>query len=366
MNVKFYQLLRDQFGGGASRVISEILGRSPEQSRPIVDHSTEVVLDSFADISRDSTARERLYKAVRDSDDRVIDDPGVILRGSDRQAALVEGRNQLVNIVGIAEGKRVAEKLQAKSGLSAVEADDVLGYLTPGVLGAMKKQISSGAVTNTASGIAQLVGSGQSGSTVSTTGATASAQTAAAVPAGHSVAATGDSDSSWIRRFALPFLLLGALLLLTMKYCSDAEENRLVVEDRDNLQGELEGVRAEADASNVKLEEANANVVRLQTEVDTVSAELQEVKAVPTETAELQGLLATTSAERDALGAGTDKLQTELDGLVVERDAANEEITRLQTELDDASATLESNADEIANINALKAEVDEITYSQSR
>ncbi len=352
MNVNIYELLREKFSGAASRGLSEILGRSSSEVGPITDKSIETVLDSFSSLSNDASARERLFEAVTQSDERAMEDPGVILRGRDRQSVLVDGNNKLANIVGIANKNRMTEKLRLAAGLSSTEAEDVLGYIAPGVLGGMKKQISAGVVANSSVGLTQLLGKSNTGAAVVTANAdtvkggqvpansAAYANTSHAHPtaqtAGNATTAAS-GDVSWIRRFALPFLLLGALLLGTMKYCSNVEHTRVVAKDRDDLQSELVGVREQAESSTAKvaslsteLEGANANVVRLQGEVDTVTAELEEVKAIPTDTAELQGLLASATAERDAFVASKNELQTEFDKVLVERDAALNEVTGLQ------------------------------------
>ena len=376
MTVNIYEFLHEKFSGVASPGLGEVLNRSTSESGAITSKSIDAVLDSFSGLTDDANARERLYAAVIQSDERAVDDPGVVLRGRDRQAVLADSNNKLANIVGIANKNRIAENLRTSTGLSATESDEVLGYIVPGVLGGMKKQISAGVVANSSVGLTHLFRGGKSGGAVanantgasgtlatntgaantgaantgrantgavssgtsntgavssgtsntgtSNTGAvpvaqateksTAYANTShvAAGTSGHTaVAASG--EVSWWRRLALPFLLLGALLLGTIKYCSNIEHTRIVAQDRDSLQSELAVVREEAESSTTQvanlsteldgakanvasltteLEDANANVTRLQGEVDTISVELEEVKAVPTDTAELQGLLA--------------------------------------------------------------------------
>ena len=168
--MKFDELLSGNFASAASRGLSEILGRGVDEVRPLTDKSVDIVLDHFAEHADDSGARERLYEAVKNSDERVADDPNINLRGRDRQATLVAGNNKLTDIVGSAGKNRMAEKLRATSGLSKKEAEDVLGYVSPGVLGVLKKHISSGAVANSAAGLSGLLASRSAGTAAKSTG----------------------------------------------------------------------------------------------------------------------------------------------------------------------------------------------------
>ena len=137
-------------------------------------------------------------------------------------------------------------------------------------------------------------------------------------------------NNSGMIRFAVPLLLLAALLLGTMKFCSEQAKSRVVAEERSVLQQELASAQQEltstqkeltnaqqelanaqnqADISTAKIGSleseyssaqaaAQADKEQLQSDLQSAKAELEELRDVPTDTAELQQRLFKVTAER--------------------------------------------------------------------
>ena len=125
---------------------------------------------------------------------------------------------------------------------------------------------------------------------------------------------TENENNSGMMRFAVPLLLLAALLLGTMKFCSEQAKSRVVAEERNVLQQLLASAQEQADKNTAQMasleseyssaqaaaqEAAQANKEQLQSDLQSVTTELEELRDVPTDIAELQQRLSKVTTERD-------------------------------------------------------------------
>jgi chromosome segregation ATPase len=456
MNMNLFEMVRDQHGAAATNFLGELLQKQPEQLRGEVDSSIGTVLDGFSTVAKDQGGRELLYEAIRYCDDSVVEDPAVMFRDRDSREVFTEANNRLASLVGISNKNQMVETLQARANLPQADAENMLGYIAPGVMGVLKRQIGKGEVLDNPDGIGQMfLGEGDIAA-VDTTRRSAHAgggHTGASAAA--AVAHDEGGDHSWIFRYALPALLLGGLVLGGLNNCSNRAENEIIAAEQNKLQLELDGVREEnlaaksqietlqgdfdiarqqtadltarADGLTVELDAAKTRVVELEGELETakadgeaamleieaakaeaadlnaqadslnaeldaartrveglqgdlttaqaestdlsgqvqlITAELNRVKDLPTETSELQGLLSTVTDERDASIDATAVVQGQLDTVIQERDSAMSQVAELQTNLDEATASIAMKDEELGKVDALRAELDQVTIGR--
>ncbi len=453
MKLNLFELVRDQHGAAATSFLGELLQQQPDQLRGNVDSSIGTVLDGFSTVAGDHGGRELLYEAIRYCDDTVVEDPAVMFRDRDSRDVFTESNNRLASLVGISNKKQMIETLQSRTNLEASDAENLLGYITPGVMGVLKRQIGKGDVLDNPDGIGQMfLGEGDINAVDTTKRKTTSQSGTAAAAA---VAHEEGADHSWLFRYAMPALLLGGLVLGGLNNCSNRAENRVIADEQNKLQLELDGVTqekmaalaqvetlqgefdasklqtadltAQAEGLTVELDAAKGRVVELQGELETakaegeaarleieaakaetaelnaqaesltadltdartrvssletdlgsareqssalsgqveqITAELTRVKDLPTETSELQSLLSSVTDERNASIDASAAVQAKLDAVIQERDLANDKISELQSGLDEALATSAAKDEELAKVDAIRAELDEVTIGR--
>ena len=376
MNIEIGNLARERLLN--TTILAEIPGLNAglnpginnEQSNITINTAIDCIVGEFTDLAHDSMGRQRLYEAASNqSATPTIADR--LLLPHERDSALKQAQVQLQTVVGHEGSHRLVENFRKESNLTKSQAIDTLASVSPSVIDALRSELASGTVENSTTGIATLLNvkniTDKNLHVVETRPETAHveethietthAETTSEYATEHQVrnsepayqaarssqGVAVESDNSWLMRFALPFMLLGALLLGTLKYCSEAEKSQLVAEERSNLQGEL---------------------TVAQTDLQATKAELEAVRDIPTDTAELQQSLASVTGERDAAINSGSELQKQLEQVNTERDQALQQGESLSAELDQARETITANEESIANIGKLQAEVEEITASR--
>ena len=305
----------------------------------------------------------------------------------DKQTALADSNNALGALIG--DGKRadIVEAVRSASSLSTEDAEMVTGYVTPGVLGVMKRQMLNGAVLDNSDGIGQmLLGSvttaragGAAASVDHTVPKSAPRQTttvragsaAAAVASGGAAAASvqdNESDHSWLFRWAMPFLLLGGLVLSGVQNCGPkhvnaaaearAQQLASMQTEADDLKGKVTNLMAARDEALSDRETAVAEISRLQSELETVSAaagDTSELDAANAEIASLKEQLAqpVDTSELDAANAEIASLKEQL-SKPADNSALNAEIMSLKDQLANAPA-----ASDNSEIVGLRQSVDD-------
>jgi len=245
------------------------------------------------------------------------------------------------------------------------------------VLAALGSELTDGTVQNSAAGLATLLNA-QGGITTNSVDTTQDKHTSAQAVHSSGNAAVVESGNSGFMRFALPILLVGALILGSIKYCSDSEKSRVVAEERTNLQQELAGAQEESELQTTKFaslqseydsaqsqigelqgeyDSAQSQIGKLQGDLQSSQAELEALRDVPVDTAELQQSLASVTSERDAAIDSGSELQAQLEQAGTERDQALQQAESLTAELDVANLTISDNEESIANIDRMKAEI---------
>ncbi len=331
MNNKLGNIVKKQLRAAA--VAKETPGQSLQQLSTI-NSAVDNVLTEFSSVAKDSDGRQRLYNAVNLAD---------AVKLANKASSTDEASAQLHIIVGDDGHKRLVKQLRAENDLTDVQARNILAGVSPSILGALKSELSHSSVENSAAGLATLLNS--SGSVTTTTKKPVNTQP------GHQTAhtsggiAAAESGNSGFMRTALPLLLVGALILGLVKYCSESEKSRVVAEERSNLQLELNSAQEESKLQTTKIaslqgeyDSAQAQIDQLQQELLSSKDELEALRNVPTNTAELQQSLASVTSDRDAAIDSESRLKEQLEQLTVERDQVSKQLLESSQTLKDTRA----------------------------
>jgi len=363
MNTNLSNTVKEQLRKTAT--VKGIPGQGIQQQNTI-DRAVDSVVAEFTSVADDSVGRQRLYNAVN---------------LADKVSSPQEAGVQLRNIVGDKGQKRLVSQFRAGSDLTEIQVESVLAIVSPSVLSALGSELTDGSVQNSAAGLATLLNSQGGATPANTTHADSTKQAQgehtqkkhAGTQPLHASGSTAvdESGNSGFTRFALPLLLLGALILGSVKYCSDSEKSRVIAEERSSLQLELAGAQEESELQTTKFaslqgeyDSAQTQIGQLQDDLQSSKAELEALRDVPTETAELQQSLANLASERDAAINSGSELQQQLEQAGAERDQALQQTESLTTELDVARLTISDNEESIANIDRMKAEIIEISAAR--
>ena len=375
MAINIDTLVHNEFGRSATDHLATLIGKPTAQVKSGVERAVTEVLDGFSLMARDESGRQTIYEATRYCDDGLLDDPELFHRGDER-AAVNESNSALGTLLGAGNRDSISESVRSASGLSADDADTITGYVTPGVLAVMKRQLLNGAVLDNSDGIGQML---LGETTVATPGgaiesvdhsvpksAPRQTNTPGNPSASGAAAATAHSegaDMSWLFRWMLPLLLLGGLLLGGLRNCAGNNVTAPVaaVDTGAQFEAQIAGLTAERDEALSDRETAVAEIERLRgelakpavvaepdtTELDAANAEIDRLKAEMAEPAD--------TSELDAANAEIARLNEEMakPADTSELDAANAEIAQLKEEMAKPADTSELDAAnaEIARLN---------------
>jgi len=395
MAINIDTLVHNEFGRSATDQLEKIIGKPREQVQSSVDRAITEVLDGFSLVAREEAGRQSLYEAARYCDDGLIDDPAVFFAAKDKRAVIAENNDALGTLVGTARRDSISAQVRSATGLSAEDADAVTGYVTPGILGVMKRQMLNGAVLDNSDGIGQMLlgevttasvggaaasvdhsvpktASRQTHTTPAhttqphTQAAHASHMSSGSSASGGAVAAASHddgSDMSWLFRWMLPALLLGGLVLAGVQNCgvqttpvaavdTSAEQLMAAQGEVDGLKGQLTALTAERDEALSDRETAVTEIDRLKGELDNASAAEPDTSALDAANDEIASLKAelakpADTSELDAANAEIASLKEELakpaDTSAI--DAANAEIVGLKSQLANVPAPVDNSAE---------------------
>jgi len=339
--MKIETTIRGQLVDKAASHLSGLLGQSVDRLTPCIDSSIGAVLHSFRVAAGEEIGRETLYEAVRYCDDTYLEQPSSLFEGRSVQDVFVDGNIRLASLVGIANQQGMIKSVAAESNVSEEDAENTIGYMVPGILGVIKREIARGEVLDTPDGIGQIfLGEGPEVSAEQMQQASMSAARAR-TRAGAMALEAEETDQSWMFRFFLPLLLVGGLVFGGLKDCGNGAAVRVASSAKAEMQNEIDGL-----LETNRL--AGETVTGLQTEVETVSADNASLKSrvddltlelkVATDSAakvaDLEQSLLAVTAERDAATESTVKLQDELNTIEEQQTAAIADIARLETQLE--------------------------------
>jgi len=396
MNIKISNIVKEQLHDAA--IVQELPGQGV-QRLSIVNRAVDSVFTEFKGVANDFTRRKRLFDAVNLAGKvSAPDDAGV----------------QLQTIVGDEGVQRLVTQVRAGNDLTDSQANNVLAAVSPNVLNALRSELSQDNSQISSDELAIALNASEHVVSANTahTGSTGSTHTSAQTTQSSGGASGAVSENTGLMRYALP-LLLGALALLTIKYCSDSAKSRVVAEERGNLEVELADVQEESELQTTQIaslqgdydsaqsqidslqsdydsaqsqittlqgdydtaqselaslqgdyDSAQSQIVQLEGDLQSSRAEAETLRDVPTDTAELQQLLASATNERDLASNSGSALQGQLNQVYAERNQALQQRESLLAELEDARTTIASNEEAIANIDRLKAEITEITAAR--
>jgi len=265
MNTKLSSVIKEQLS--KTTIVKDMPGQGA-QPQNTMNRAVDSIVSEFTSVANDSVGLQRLYNAVKPVD---------------KASSPHEAGVQLRNIVGDKGEQRLVTQFRAGSNLTEPQAKSVLAAVSPSVITALRSELGNGSTENSAAGLATLLNSKDRDTSVNSTDTTQNTHTGnqtVHTSGGAAVAATGTTG---IMRFA-PLLLLGALFLGAIKYCSDSEKSRVVAEERSNLQQQLAGVQEESELQTTKF-------ASLQNEYDSAQSQIEQ----------LEGDLQSSKAEVDAL-----------------------------------------------------------------
>ena len=157
MAINIDTLVHNEFSRSATDQLGKITGKPENQVRSGVDRAVTEILDNLSLMAREESGRQTIYEASRYSDDGLIDDPAIFFSGKDQRAAISASNNSLGALLGGNTRSNIVEAVRSSSALSAEDADTITGYVAPGVLGVMKRQMLNGAVLDNSDGIGQML-----------------------------------------------------------------------------------------------------------------------------------------------------------------------------------------------------------------
>ena len=351
MAINIDTLVHNEFGRSATDHLATQIGKPTAQVKSGVERAVTEVLDGFSLMARDESGRQSIYEATRYCDDGILDDPELFHR-EDEKAAINESNSALGALLGAGNRDNISEAVRSASGLSADDADTITGYVTPGVLAVMKRQLLNGAVLDNSDGIGQML---LGETTVATPGGaiasvdhsvpkSAPRQTSTPVSGAAAAAVHSDgTDMSWLFRWMLPALLLGGLLLGGLRNCGGNNVTAPVaaVDTGAQYESQISSLTAERDEALSDRETAVAEIERLRgelakpaavaepdtTELDAANAEiamLKEEMAKPADTSDLDAANAEIARLKEEMAKPAD---------TSDLDAANAEIAQLKEEL---------------------------------
>ena len=388
MNTKIGNIVKKQLLNTA--IVKEIPGQSTQQQNTL-NSAVDKVLTEFSGVAKDSDGRQRLYNAVNLAD---------AVKLANKTTSANEASAQLHIIVGDEGEQRLVKQLRAENDLTEAQAKNVLAGVSPSVLDALKSELTDGTAENSAAGLATLLNSSGVVTTTSNTRTDTTTKKHAYTKAAHQTAhtpggvAAAESGNSGFMRTALPLLLMGALILGAVKYCSESEKSRVVAEERGNLQLELNSAQEESELQTTKIaslqgdydsaqtqiaslqgdyDSAQTQIGQLQDELQSSRVELEALRDVPTDTAALQQSLASVTSDRDAAIADNeesianiDRLKEEIEQITASRDdaierniqhvAANE---KLQQQIDAAAPTITDLESQVESLTSARARLDQ-------
>ncbi len=383
MAINIDTLVHNEFSRSATDQLEKVIGKSPGQIKSGVDCAVTELLDGLSLMARDDAGRESIYEAARYCDDGLIDDSAIFFAGKDKETAISDSTNALSALVGTGKKESIIAAVEKASGLATQDAETITGYVAPGVLGVMKRQMLNGAVLDNPDGIGQMllgetttaVAGGAAAAvdhsvpknavrqTNTASKVTASGGASAAAAATHSDGA----DLSWLFRWALPFLLLGGLVLAGVQKCGVSEPVKVVDKTSEHM-AQITALTAERDEALTDTETALAEVNRLKGELETASVptpvDTSALDAANAEIVSLKEQLAVPAVvDTSALDAANAEIVSLKEQLAVPAvvdtsalDAANAEIASLKEELAKPADTTALDAAN-AEIASLKEEL---------
>lgn len=366
MKTQIERIAREQLHGTAlSAVIQKQLGLDRRQSHAALDQSVSSIAEELRTKIKDIGGAQRLYDEITEADTSISER---LLHEKAREQALREATAQFDVMIGSDAKDRLVSQLVVDNSLTRPQANDVVAFASQNMVGVLKAELANGSVSNDAEGLQTLLHSTDRKPAFRHLfpGGRSPEPRYARQSAGSAV--IDSTDYSWLWRYALPLVLLAALLLATMKFCSESQKNRLAADQRNQLELELEGAKQQAKTNNAKLstlqsdyDTAQSGIAKLESELETSHAELNAIKS--TDAGELRRQLNDVTKERDTAVEAESGLTAQLQQTTSERDALLQQQTKERAELNAARNAITTNNSAIAE---LEAQVDSLTTERDQ
>ncbi|OED36061.1 hypothetical protein AB833_28670 [Chromatiales bacterium (ex Bugula neritina AB1)] len=314
MKLNIDENVKDVLSENSSVHLGKLLGQPVDSTRPLVEKAIDIVIDRFTTTAGESAGREVLYEAVRYCDDTVLDDRSFSSDDESPDDLRKVGLDCLGAAVGLSNKAGMVDQLATEASVSVEHAESVLGNVTPVILSALRKQISIGAVLDNPDGIGQMfLGDGLP------EGVTVPRSVTSASGFATGVSADNNRDMTWLVRYALPMLLIGALVIGGVRDCGGRAAREVSIHMAIAEESALEKSRRDFRAAQslvVSLQEllqiSKEESARLDVRIDSLATELDATRTD----------LASTRVKLDMA-------REELSGAIAERDDVIEKNNRL-------------------------------------
>lgn len=120
--------------------LSSAIGGTSQQVQQALAGAIPALLTCFSESAETS---QTVYRAVIHQDERILNGLGFLLSGSSTQKFKSQGTGILSSLIGNNKIVLIVEAISELSGISKGAATALVGYLTPILLGLLKRELSS-------------------------------------------------------------------------------------------------------------------------------------------------------------------------------------------------------------------------------
>jgi len=155
-------LIKGQFSGDVVSRLAEPLGTNSDGTQSAISAAVPALLAGMTKLADSPEGSSRLASAVDNLDDKLVANPAAALSGGGNSSILERGSNILGSLFGPGISSGLGSALGRFTGLGGGAISSLLGFLTPMVLGMLKRQkqqlgLDAGGLSNLLAGQKQNI-----------------------------------------------------------------------------------------------------------------------------------------------------------------------------------------------------------------
>ena len=155
MSFNIVDLVKDQVSGSLMSQMGNMLGDESSRAAGAVDSAVPALLEGLRNSTSSTSGADKLFQAVQDQDDGLLDNLGSVLGGGQGTQTVENGNNLLGSLFGSGGLGSLAGAISAVSGLSKGGTGSLMGMLAPVVIGVLKRKVLGNGLN--AGGLASLL-----------------------------------------------------------------------------------------------------------------------------------------------------------------------------------------------------------------
>ena len=159
MSFNIVDLVKDQVKGQLIGHMGNLLGNEGGKATGAVDSMIPALLNGLTGTAASSEGSNKLFGAIQDQDDSLLDNMGALLGGGQASTVIDNGNSVLSNLFGDGGLGKLAGALSGFSGVSKGGTSSLMGMLAPIILGVLKRKVMGDGLN--AGGLASML-TGQS------------------------------------------------------------------------------------------------------------------------------------------------------------------------------------------------------------